>query len=471
MSFLSTVFLAFLAFVYAAWVLLPRRAAKRVLCAAGFAFYAYWFPPFLLVFITSGIIDYAISLRLPRSRRPRLVLAISILVNLGILGFFKYSNFLVTTIEQTAAALGSPFFVDFPPILLPLGVSFYTFQSLSYTIDVYRGKLAPVRDPIDFFLFFSFFPHLVSGPILRAANFLPQIPSSRDAAHARTLSDEDFRVFIYRLCRGYFLKAVIADNAAHYVNAAFAGDPSRLSAVDAWLGVLCFAVQIFGDFAGYSDIAIGTARLFGYVIPDNFNNPYCSFGIENFWRRWHISLSSWFRDYLYIPLGGNRISPLRTEINVLLVFLVSGFWHGANWTFIIWGGLHGLSVIAEKGVRAAFRLRVDGARRLFLPLSVPATFVLVLILWVPFRAQGVGQMMQYWSVMFMKAGTSLRQLPVEGVEVASLLLFALYVLIQVSREHWKSRWLERLLLPEAIVYFTLTMLMPGPPTDFIYFQF
>jgi alginate O-acetyltransferase complex protein AlgI len=471
MSFLSTVFLVFLAVVYAGWTILSYRAAKRWLCLAGLVFYAYWFPPFLFVFLTSGIIDYVVALRLPGARQPRLVLTISILVNLGLLGFFKYTDFFLGTWQRVAARLHVPLQIDLIHVLLPIGLSFYTFQSLSYTIDVYRGRLKPCRNPVDFFLFFSFFPHLVAGPILRAANFIPQIRADEDKPPSRRLSDEDFWFFVYRLCRGYFLKAVVADNAAIYTNAAFALDPSRLSPSEAWLGALFFAVQIFGDFAGYSDIAIGTARLFGYAIPENFNNPYWSFGIENFWRRWHISLTSWFRDYLYIPLGGNRRSPLRTEANILLVFLVSGFWHGANWTFLIWGGLHGGAVMIEKQLRRWVWFENATVRRAIQIAAVPATFVLVLILWVPFRAHGARDMLHYWAAMVGFGGHGLGILPLQGVELVTLLLFGGYFAIQVAREHYPGRWLGRIALPEALAYFTVTMLMPGPPTDFIYFQF
>jgi alginate O-acetyltransferase complex protein AlgI len=471
MSFLSTVFLVFLAIVYACWRLLPYRAAKRMLCLAGLVFYAYWFPPFLLIFLTSGVIDYAVSLKLPNARRPRLVLTISILVNLGLLGFFKYADFFLGAWQDAATALGMPLHIDLIHVLLPIGLSFYTFQSLSYTIDVYRGRLKPCANPVDFFLFFSFFPHLVSGPILRAANFLPQTRSDEDKPPSRRLSDEDFWFFVYRLCRGYFLKAVVADNAAIYANAAFAADPSLLSSTEAWLGALFFAVQIFGDFAGYSDIAIGTARLFGYSIPENFNNPYWSFGIENFWRRWHMSLTSWFRDYLYIPLGGNRRSPLRTEVNILFVFLVSGFWHGANWTFLIWGALHGTAVMIEKQLQRLVSRESAVVRRMVLFVSVPATFLLVLILWVPFRAPGAGAMLRYWAAMFGFGGHGLGVLPLQGVQLVTLLFFVCYFALQVAREHSPQRWLERVALPEALAYFTLTLLMPGPPTDFIYFQF
>ena len=471
MSFLSTVFLVILAIVYAGWRILPYRAAKRMLCLAGLVFYAYWFPPFLLVFLTSGVVDYVVSLKLPHARRPRLVLMISIFVNLGLLGFFKYADFFIGAWRDAAARLGVPGHIDLIHVLLPIGLSFYTFQSLSYTIDVYRRRLKPCADPVDFFLFFSFFPHLIAGPILRAANFLPQIRPDSDKAPSRRLSDEDFWFFVYRMCRGYFLKAVVADNAAIYANAAFAADPSRLSPMEAWLGALFFAVQIFGDFAGYSDIAIGTARLFGYAIPENFNNPYWSFGVENFWRRWHISLTSWFRDYLYIPLGGNRRSPLRTVANVIVVFVVSGFWHGANWTFLIWGGLHGAAVVIEKQVQCMVSVDNAAVRRMILLGSVPATFVLVLILWVPFRARGAADMLHYWAAMFGSGGRGLGILPLQGVQLMTLLFFVFYFAMQVAREHFGKRWLDRIALPEALAYFTLTMLMPGPPTDFIYFQF
>jgi len=356
-------------------------------------------------------------------------------------------------------------------LVLPIGISFYTFQSMSYTIDVYRGRLKPCDNPVDFFLFFSFFPHLVAGPILRAAKFLPQIAPDSDVGKKRSLSDEDLRFAIYRLSRGYFLKVLVADNAAIAANAAFGADPGSLTSLQAWLGALFFAVQIFGDFAGYSDIAIGAARLFGYRIPENFNNPYFSFGIENFWRRWHMSLTSWFRDYFYIPLGGNRVSPLRTKINVMIVFLLSGFWHGANWTFLVWGALHGIAVTIEKHLLRHIPVNHEKLKRLVLFLSVPVTFLVVLVLWVPFRSLNVEHMWHYWAAMFDFGQRSGGGIQFHAVEFASLLLFAGYFAVQVAREQLGPAWLERVVVTEALGYFALTLLMPGKPTDFIYFQF
>lgn len=470
MSFISFVFFVFLAVVYALWRLLPYAAAKRMLCLASFVFYSYWFPPFLAIFLTSGVVDYVVSIRMPKSQRPGQLLALSIAVNLGLLGLFKYADFFLIAWHEALAAVGIPSDLHLLHLILPIGISFYTFQSLSYTIDVYRGRLKPCDNPVDFFLFFSFFPHLVAGPILRAADFLPQVGADEDPGARRKLSEEDFRFVVYRLSRGYFLKVLVADNAAIAASAAFRHDPALLSSPVAWLGILFFAVQIFGDFAGYSDIALGTARLFGYRIRENFWNPYCSFGIEDFWHRWHISLSSWFRDYLYIPLGGNRISPLRTKINLLIVFVVSGFWHGANWTFLIWGGLHGIAVTAEKMLRSLRPAGHPALNRVILALSVPLTFALVLVLWVPFRAPDVDYMWRYWQAMIPFGGHG-GPFQFHAIQYASLLLFAGYFAVQVAREHLGGRWIEQITQGEALAYFSLTLLMPGPPADFIYFQF
>lgn len=280
-------------------------------------FYAYWFPPFILLLWTSGAIDHVASIQMRRSPAPRRWLLVSLCANLGILYTFKYLGFFASLISQVGGWVGrsvAPWEFD---ILLPMGISFYTFQSRSYTIDVYRGRLEPCRRPSDFFAYLSFFPQLVTGTIVRATDFLPQLEERRP------LTEEDWQFVIHRICRGYFLKVVVADNIAIGVNQIFSSDPAGLTVPVAWLGAAFFAIQILCDFSGYSDIAIGVGRMFGFRIRGNFNNPYVALGFQDFWHRWHISLSTWFRDYLYVSLGGSRCGAWKSRRNVLLVFLLS----------------------------------------------------------------------------------------------------------------------------------------------------
>jgi alginate O-acetyltransferase complex protein AlgI len=463
MSFVSSTFIVFLVVAFALWQALPHQAAKRLLCLANFIFYGYWFPPFLLILWGFGLIDYWAARQIDRSQRRFRYLLLSISSNLGVLLYFKYSNFLLAIATDISHAFGAESLTPAHlSVILPIGISFYTFQSLSYVFDVYNRKITPCKSIVDYFFYLSFFPHLVAGPILRASYFLPQL-------HTRNpLTIEDWQFAAYRLSRGFFLKVVIADNISFFPDATFAKSSALLSGGEAWFGVFCFAIQIFCDFAGYSDIAIGTARLFGLRIPENFRNPYFAVGMEDFWRRWHISLSTWFRDYVYVPLGGNRISRLRTNVNIFIVFLVSGIWHGANWTFALWGALHGLAVGVEKaliGSASANQASFSLPRRL---LPTLPTFMLVLTLWVPFRASSLEHTFSYWMAMFYPGSLGFVP-PVKAVFVVAL--FSAYALLHFLKDefHWEAVAGKSRL--EAVLYFTAVLLMPGKSSDFIYFQF
>jgi alginate O-acetyltransferase complex protein AlgI len=455
MSFPTVVFGVFLAVVLALWHLLPFRYAKVALFAAGLVFYAYWFPPYVLLLLATTTVDYVAAQRMPRSRHPGRYLAASITVNVGVLVLFKYLDFIVGAFRQ----------VDDPVLglILPIGLSFYSFEAISYIVDVYTGRTSPAKNVVDYFLYISFFPHLVAGPIVRADAFLPQLDARR------TLVAEDVAFGLYRITRGFFLKVAIADNISPYADKIFARDPATLAGPEAWLGALFFAVQIFADFAGYSDIAIGTARLFGIRILENFRNPYLARGLEDFWRRWHVSLSTWFRDYVYIPLGGNRRGELRRHVNLIVVFAVSGLWHGANWTFLLWGVAHGIGLTVERMLRDrlhALRL-VPGLWSG--PPAVALTFVVVVFLWVPFRAADVGQTLRFWRAMLDPAAWSV-PFPLHLNFAIYLAMFLPYLALAAIRERRESVSMQ-LWYTESLAYWTATLLVPGVGTDFIYFQF
>ncbi|MEM6269585.1 MAG: MBOAT family O-acyltransferase [Bacteroidota bacterium] len=344
MLFNSLDFGIFLPIVFALYWLIPRekfRWQNILILGASYFFYGWWDWRFLFLISFSSALDYTVGRLLDRSKDPGLrkwFLAISVVTNLGLLGFFKYYNFFVESFIAGFSFLGLEIQGGTLELILPVGISFYTFQTLSYTIDIYRGKLRASRDPIQFFAFVSFFPQLVAGPIERATSLLPQFagPRTFDAAKA---SDGGKQILW-----GFVKKVVIGDNCASAIYWMFA-HPAEVSSGEMFLGAMLFALRCYGDFSGYSDIAIGTARLFGFNLTQNFAFPYFSRDIAEFWRRWHISLSTWLRDYLYIPLGGNRGGKWKTVRNVLLTFLICGFWHGADWKFVVWGGVNGLYFI------------------------------------------------------------------------------------------------------------------------------
>lgn len=379
--FNSLDFLLFFLVVLTLYFLLRQKwkARKVLLLVASYAFYMAWNPPFVLLLLGSTLLDYSAARRIERipGRRGRLAwLLASCIGNLGVLAFFKYGDFLVSNIwwlfEPTA---GYPQFLR--ELVLPVGISFYTFQSLSYTIDVYRGVREPTRNLLDFALYVAFFPQLVAGPILRAGDFLPQLDSNRQVTAEHALSGANQAV------RGFAKKILIADVLAEYVDIVY-GTPGVFGAWNQWIAIYAYAFQIYFDFSGYSDIAIGTARMLGFRVPENFRLPYLSGNLAEFWTRWHISLSSWLRDYLYISLGGSRVAHSRVYSNLMITMLLGGLWHGAAWGFVLWGAYHGLGLVIH---RTLFR-----ERTLFSvprPIAVFVTFHLVCLGWVFFRAESL----------------------------------------------------------------------------------
>ncbi len=478
MLFNSLEFAIFLPVVFFLYWFVANKSLKTqnfLLLAASYFFYGWWDWRFLSLIFLSSFVDYTIGIKLRKQesnvKRKRLLLA-SILVNLGVLGFFKYYNFFIDSFVSGFLLFGKKIEGGNLDLILPIGISFYTFQTLSYTIDVYRRKLKPTQDIITFFTFVSFFPQLVAGPIERAANLLPQFYKDRVFEYNKAV--DGMRQILW----GFFKKIVIADNCAYYVNDIFT-NYEDYSGSTLLFGAVLFAFQIYGDFSGYSDIAIGTARLFGFELMRNFAFPYFSRDIAEFWRRWHISLSTWFRDYLYIPLGGSRGGNWLKVRNIFAIFLVSGFWHGANWTFLAWGFIHAcyflpllllkrnrknLDVISEESI-------FPGLKTIF---QIGFTFFLTVIAWVFFRAESISHALDYISNIF---GKSLfHSIDLISPSLPPLILFMLTIeWLNRSKEHALdfsslniakfSRWGIYLVIVFLIIWFH------GEQEDFIYFQF
>jgi alginate O-acetyltransferase complex protein AlgI len=355
---------------------------KLILLVASYYFYAYWDIRFLSLIVVSSLADYWIGNQLfkTESKRSRkILLAISLALNLGLLAFFKYFNFFIASLSSIALLPENVFLIN---IILPVGISFYTFQTLSYTLDIYRKKLAPCTSALDFFLFVSFFPQLVAGPIVRASEFLPQLKSYAG------VNLHNLQSGLMQFCRGMFKKVFIADRLAiSQVDSVFM-NPGLYDPATVWVAVLGYSVQIYCDFSGYTDMAIGSARILGFELPVNFKHPYLAKNISEFWRRWHISLSFWLRDYLYISLGGNRKGVVRTEFNLMFTMLLGGLWHGAEWTFVLWGGLHGFYLIMHRLIKRT--LAKTDKRVLWGATSWLLTQFVVLIAWIFFRSTDYG---------------------------------------------------------------------------------
>ena len=476
-SFEFAIFLPVVFLLY--WFVFTELKRQNLfLLAVSYLFYGWWDYRFLSLLIFSSVVDFLVARRMSKTEHPKKrkgLLAVSLISNLGLLGVFKYYNFFVGELVAAFSSIGVEMNTWTLNIILPVGISFYTFQTLSYTIDVFRKKIEPVNDWISFFAYVSFFPQLVAGPIERAARLIPQFVKPRVFDYAQA------RDGLQQILWGLFKKVVIADNCAVFVNATFAGY-AELDTVSLALGAFFFSIQIYCDFSGYSDIAIGTARLFGFNLMRNFAFPYFSRDIAEFWRRWHISLSTWFRDYLYIPLGGSRVdSKARLVFNVAVIFLVSGFWHGANWTFIVWGGLHALYFLPGilRGTNRR-HLNTVAANKFFPTISeffnMIVTFSLVVIAWIFFRAETIGQALDY----LFRMGTSF-DFSFRPVQKNAVLLLGIFILIfvewlQRSKEHGFQ--IEKSSLNKVsrgMIYLTtalaILLFAPKNPSVFIYFQF
>jgi alginate O-acetyltransferase complex protein AlgI len=391
MLFNSWEFAVFGLIVFALYAVLRHQWQNWMLLVASYTFYGAWNWRFLFLLTASALIDYAVGLAIDGTgdrRRQRVFLTISICANLGILGFFKYYNFFADSLHSLLVAIGVPVGLPALSLILPLGISFYTFQSMSYGIDVYRGELKATRNLRDYLLFVSFFPHLIAGPIMRATSLLAQVVNPRRITF-KGISDGTFLIFW-----GLFLKVFVADNLARIANPIFAS-AGPYDGATVLLAVYAFAFQIYGDFAGYSTIARGLGKCFGFELTENFRLPYISTNPSEFWQRWHISLSTWLRDYLYVPLGGNRGGRLKTFRNLALTMLLGGLWHGAAWRFVVWGGYQGALLIAYRAARPTRPERApERTRTLGWWLQVIVFFHLVCVGWVFFRAPTVAQALQ-----------------------------------------------------------------------------
>lgn len=438
MLFNSLEFAIFLPIVFILyWFLLNRRTHLQncLLIISSYIFYGWWDWRFLILIAISTLADFFIAKALFLSdniTRRKALLFLSITVNLGILGFFKYYNFFIDNFIAAFSFFGTKLSLSSIEIILPVGISFYTFQTLSYTIDVYKNKLRPDYNLVQFCAFVSFFPQLVAGPIERASNLLPQFSKKREFTYKSASNG------LRQILWGFAKKLIIADNCAQLVDPIFSNHTDYPGSI-LILGAVFFAFQIYCDFSGYSDIAIGTARLFGFNLMQNFNFPYFSRDIAEFWRRWHISLSTWFRDYLYIPLGGNKGSKWKKLKNILIIFIVSGFWHGANWTFIIWGFINGiffLPLLILNKNRNNLNTVAEGRNLPSLKelYQMGLTFLIVIFGWIFFRAENMDQAMSYLGRIFSQQLFILPRFKEEVYAIKVLIMICIFVVIE-----WKGR--------------------------------
>ena len=472
---------------------LPWKVKKINLLLASYIFYAAWNPPFILLLWLATIVDYYVGKALytqPNQSKRKLLLILSLCGNLGMLIFFKYGTFLLENFTTMVNAFGIDYQPAKPNIILPAGISFYTFTTLCYTIDMYKRKSEPVKSLLDFSLFVTFFPHLVAGPIVRPPQLVPQFETPRTANKKQLMQG------LLLLSLGLFMKVVLADGMlAEPANTVF-NATAPLHTVDAWMGVLAFSGQIFFDFAGYSTCAIGVAACLGFVLPENFLYPYAATGFSDFWRRWHITLSAWLRDYLYIPLGGNRMGPVRTYINLMLTMLIGGLWHGANWTFVAWGALHGFYLMVEKFVldlKAKSKLQpliaveadfvVKGLAMPRFLKTMPSnnfayalfTFFLVNVTWVFFRATNFSTAWRLLVSMFsyVPSGEALlSNMHIVKIAVIIILMLAFHwymrnkrVLAVAAKLPW---WLLSIIWACMLI---MLILSQESSSSFIYFQF
>jgi len=471
------IFLPIVFFIY--WFVTNHnlKLQNAILLLASYIFYGWWDWRFLSLLIFSTFIDYFIGIQLEKQNdklKRKLLLSVSIVSNLGLLAFFKYYNFFLDNFVQAFTFMGGEISPRSLNVILPVGISFYTFQTLSYAIDIYRRKLEPTHDFIAFATFVTFFPQLVAGPIERATNLLPQFFKKRQLDYSAAVDG------LRQVLWGLFKKIVIADNSAQFANQIFnnSGDYSGSTLL---LGAFFFAIQIYGDFSGYSDIAIGTARLFGFSLMRNFAFPYFSRDIAEFWRRWHISLSTWFRDYLYIPLGGSKGGTWMKVRNTFIIFLVSGFWHGANWTFIIWGALNAiyfLPLLLSNKNRTNLDIVAEG--KVFPSVKefsqILATFLLTLIAWIFFRAASVADAFTILGSIFSSSLFTVPEIPIRALLV--LTLITVFMIIEwMGRENQYALENVSITFSRPVrwaVYYSIVLMIfifAGQGQTFIYFQF
>ncbi len=458
------------------------RLQNIFLIIASYTFYGWWDWRFLFLILLSTVVDFCVGIgfkKYKRDAKRKLLLVISVFTNLGILVFFKYYNFFVESFSSVFTFLGSDISYRSLNIILPVGISFYTFQTLSYTIDVYKNRLEPTSDFVSFAAFVSFFPQLVAGPIERATYFLPQFQKKRHFKY--TVGVDGLKQILW----GLFKKVVIADNCAHYVDIVFASSSDYTSS-SLILGAVLFSFQIYADFSGYSDIAIGVSKLFGFHLKQNFAYPYFATSVLDFWRRWHISLSTWFRDYLYIPLGGSRGSNYNITRNIFLVFVISGFWHGASWTYIMWGFLHAIIYLVTyyitKNVAQLNSKALDN--NVFFTNAVYCfklllTFIIICLTWVFFRSQTIDLAFEYISNMFSSTIFSFPNFIGKGQLFSIIILLLFFICVEwVGKKESYALKMIFITFPRLIrwSFYSLLVLLLGifaktQEVPFIYFQF
>jgi len=461
MIFASPIFLFwFLPFVLLAYCALPRQARNLLLLITSYVFYGWWRFDFAVLMVISSLVDFFAAQYIERptttQRRRKFALIASLTANLGLLAYFKYANFGIETLNALLEAAGhEP--VRWMRVMLPVGISFYTFQTLSYTLDVYRGEVKATRDILAFSTFVALFPQLVAGPIVRYADIADQLKE-------RTITFDSISRGAFLFIIGFEKKILLADIVAPLADRVFAlSDPST---AEAWIGAFAYTLQLYFDFSGYSDMAIGLGLLIGFTFPINFDSPYKSESITEFWRRWHVSLSTWLRDYLYVPLGGNRMGPRRTYINLALTMLLGGLWHGANWTFIVWGAWHGGLLAFERAI---------GKRPLYSglpkPIRIGFTFVLVILGWIVFRAESIESATTTWAALFgITERSGIRTHPNDlqwaVLGIGSILAFFAPTSQRLAQKPNFIWVLLALLFPVAIL-----QLMFAHYSPFLYFQF
>ncbi|MBP5798115.1 MAG: MBOAT family protein [Bacteroidales bacterium] len=496
MVFSSSIFLFyFLPVFLAVYLLVGRRLKNAVALFFSLLFYGFGSPRFLLILLLSILIDYflvrEVGKRNPEGLTDRMggktengerktFLVLSILLNIGLLAYFKYANFFIENFNALLGVFGAHS-IHWTKVVLPIGISFFTFQKMSYSIDVYRGTAKPLNNIADYALYIMLFPQLIAGPIVRYNEIADQITdrSANETTDNRILG-------FYRFVLGLSKKMLIANILAEYADQVFALPAQQIGTSTAWLGILAYTFQIYFDFAGYSDMAIGIGRMIGFKFPENFNNPYISRSVTEFWKRWHITLGRWMMDYLYIPLGGNRKGIRRTYLNLWIVFFLSGLWHGAAWTFVAWGAYHGLFICLDKLLNGKRRTESGKFSTFRSPFSVPLTFVIVMIGWVLFRSDTIGYAVHYVGAMF-GANGSTPALFVNSQFVFTLIIAAIFSFIGLVPSATLRSKLDKLstlnfklstprclllgLLMLVLLLLSASFILKGSFNPFIYFRF
>lgn len=470
MLFNSLSFIVFLAIVLVLYYakLFNWTNKKRMLLLASYLFYAMWNPPLVILLWISTIVDYTAGKKLAvleNQRQRKMWLLLSMFVNLGFLAFFKYGDFLLENFVTALNAVGMDFQAQPMDIILPMGISFYTFQTMSYTIDMYKRKIEPARTFLDFALYVTFFPQLVAGPIVRAKELITQFYEEKKA------TTQQFLWGTFLLTIGLFQKIVLADTLLAGTSDDVFGSRTILHGLDAWTGTLAFSGQIFFDFAGYSTCAIGIALMLGIILPDNFRYPYAAIGFSDLWRRWHISLSTWLRDYLYIPLGGNRHGITRMYAALMITMLLGGLWHGAAWTFVIWGALHGIYLVVERLLRNKIHIKINAWNGILLALL---TYTCVNITWVFFRAREFETAKNMLASMFgLNDGAKILQSfdIIKVFTVITILFICHWVMRNTSMKAVSLKTPPVVLGIVWAILFVLICIAQGSGEQFIYFQF